>query len=128
VTMKPGAVPRPTPEDLEAFDALLPEHPEVTRKPMFGNVAGFAAGQMFLCLFGDRIAVRLDEAARQELLTEDGAEPFMAGPGRPMKEYVVLPPAWRGDPARSAEWVQRSLSYALSLPPKPAKGGKASRG
>jgi len=121
--MQPGTMPRPTAEDLAAFDALLPDHPEVTRRPMFGNAAGFARGQMFLCLFGSAIAVRLDEAGRTELLTHAGAEPFVPIEGRAMKEYVVLPPAWPDD--LCAVWVDRSLAYALSLPAKPAKGAKA---
>jgi TfoX/Sxy family transcriptional regulator of competence genes len=70
-------MPRPTAEDLAAFDALLPEHPEVTLRPMFGNAAGFARGQMFLCLFGSAIAVRLDDPGRTELLSHPGAEPFV---------------------------------------------------
>ena len=123
--MQPGGMPRPTAEDLAAFDALLPEHPEVTRRPMFGNAAGFARGQMFLCLFGSAIAVRLDEAGRAELLTHAGAEPFVPIEGRAMKEYVVLPPGWPDD--LCAVWVDRSLAYALSLPAKPAKPAKGAK-
>jgi TfoX/Sxy family transcriptional regulator of competence genes len=120
--VQPGGMPRPTAEDLAAFDALLPDHPEVTRRPMFGNAAGFARGQMFLCLFGSAIAVRLDDAGRSELLSHPGAAPFVPIEGRPMKEYVVLPPDWTRD--QRDTWVERSLAYALSLPPKPAKPSK----
>src|SRR4249920_897293 len=116
-------MPRPTAEDLAAFDALLPEHPEVARRPMFGNAAGFARGQMFLCLFGSAIAVRLDDPGRTELLSHPGAEPFVPIEGRAMKEYVILPPDWPDE--RRAAWVERSLAYALSLPPKPVKPEKA---
>jgi hypothetical protein len=35
-----------------------------------------------------------------------------------MKEYVVLPAAWRKRPKLTEEWVARSLAYAHSLPPK----------
>ena len=124
--MQPGGMPRPTAEDLAAFDALLPDHPEVTRRPMFGNVAGFARGQMFLCLFGSAIAVRLDDAARTELLAHAGAEPFVPIEGRAMKEYVVLPPAWPDD--LCAVWVERSLAYALSLPAKAASQKTSQKG
>jgi TfoX/Sxy family transcriptional regulator of competence genes len=119
-----GSFPRPAPGDVEWFDALLPDHPDVRRKPMFGNLAGFVGDAMFLCLLGDRVAVRLDEQGRDELLVEDGAEPFVPMPGRPMKEYVVLPPAWRDQPERAAPWVERSVAYAATLPPKPAKPKK----
>jgi TfoX/Sxy family transcriptional regulator of competence genes len=115
------AMIKPTEEDFAWFDRLLPEHPGVTRKPMFGNVAGFANGNMFLCLLGPTVAVRLDEAGRAELLTHDGADLFDPMGGRPMKEYVTLPPAWRDDDDRAATWVQRSLDFTLTLPPKQPK-------
>jgi hypothetical protein len=37
---------------------------------------------------------------------------------RPMKEYVVLPPAWRKDPAKARAWVGRSLAWVQEMPPK----------
>lgn len=120
--MEKGSFPRPDEADVAWFDSLLPDQPGVRRKPMFGNLAGFAGDAMFLCLFGERVAVRLDEAARAELLAEPGAEPFEPMPGRPMREYVVLPEAWRDDPERARAWVARSVEYAAALPPKPAKG------
>jgi TfoX/Sxy family transcriptional regulator of competence genes len=116
--MEKGSFPRPTDADRAWFDELLPARPGVTRKAMFGNVAGFAGEAMFLCLFGDRIAVRLEEPARAELLAEPGTEPFEPMPGRGMKEYVVIPAAWRDDPARAREWVERSAAYAATIPPK----------
>lgn len=45
---------------------------------------------------------------------------FEPMPGRSMKEYVVLPTAWRDD-TRSDEWVHRSLGWAWTLPPKKKK-------
>jgi hypothetical protein len=39
-------------------------------------------------------------------------------PGRPMREYVVLPEAWRDDSKRVREWAARSLDHADELPPK----------
>jgi TfoX/Sxy family transcriptional regulator of competence genes len=128
VAMDKGGFPKATGDDISWFDTLLPDRPGVTRKAMFGNVAGFAGDAMFLCLLGDRIAVRLDDAARAELLAHAGAEPFEPMPGRAMKEYVMLPPAWRDDPARAREWVERSAAYAATIPPKkpkkrPAMGG-----
>ena len=116
--MADGGFPRPGESDIEWFDQLLPRRPEVERKPMFGNLAGFAGGTMFLCLFGDRVAVRLDEEGRAELLAEAGATRFEPMPGRPMKEYVVLPAAWRDDPDRARRWVERSADYAVTVPPK----------
>jgi hypothetical protein len=41
-----------------------------------------------------------------------------------MKEYVVLPPAWRSNPDRVREWAARSLEWAEGLPPKKPKAAK----
>lgn len=122
--MEKASFPKPAPADVEWFDALLPDRPDVRRKPMFGNLAGFVGDTMFLCLLGDQVAVRLDEAGRSELLAQDGAEPFGPMPGRPMKEYVALPPAWRAEPHQARAWVERSHDYAATIPPKPAKPKK----
>jgi hypothetical protein len=45
--------------------------------------------------------------------------------GRPMKGYVVLPTDWHEDPRKSRAWVERSLAYVSSLPPKEKKPPKA---
>lgn len=112
---------KPTDEDKAWFRRLLPEHPDVVSRAMFGNLGGFVRGNMFMCLFGDAVAVRLAEPARAELLAEPGARPFEPVEGRPMKEYVLLPPAWRtpsADDQRTLGWVERALDHGLSLPPK----------
>lgn len=116
--MQPGTIPKPSSEDTAYFDSIIPGDPGVTRRPMFGNLAAFANGQMFLCLFGSKVAVRLDAEGRAELMAVSGASAFEPVEGRPMKEYVVLPAAWRKKPKLTDEWVGRSLAYALSLPPK----------
>jgi hypothetical protein len=43
-----------------------------------------------------------------------------------MREYVALPPTISAEDARV--WVARSLDYAASLPPKPAKKAKTRSG
>jgi len=126
--MEKGSFPKPTGDDVAWFDALLPDRPGVSRRAMFGNVAGFAGDAMFLCLFGDRVAVRLDGPGRAELLAQPGAEPFEPMPGRAMTEYVVLPQAWRDDPAQAREWVERSAAYAATIPPRKPKKKPARRG
>lgn len=114
-------MPKPGAPDKELFDRLLPDAPGVTRRPMFGQLAGFVNGNMFLCLFGDRIAVKLSEMQAEELLAVAGAGPFSPMGNSPMKGYVVLPTAWHKEEAKAGEWVERSLAYVGSLPPKEKK-------
>jgi TfoX/Sxy family transcriptional regulator of competence genes len=100
----------------DAFRALVPDDASVTVRPMFGSVAAFVGGQMFMCLFADALYFRLGEADRTELLSAGGA-PLEPMPGRPMREYVAHPD-WQSQPDAARSWAVRSLDYALSLPPK----------
>ena len=110
-------IPKPTDEDKDYFRSIVPEAPGVEVKPMFGNVAAFVNGNMFMGLFGSDIGVRLDEAERGELRAVDGAGPF--GPeDRPMREYVTMPSAWREDPASTERWVAKALAHVAAMPPK----------
>ncbi|MFN2543101.1 MAG: TfoX/Sxy family protein [Actinomycetota bacterium] len=120
-------VPKPTDEDRAWFESLVPDAPGVTVRPMFGNVAAFVNGNMFLALLGPQVAVRLDEADREELLNQKGAQPFAPMPGRPMKEYVVLPEAWRKQRKKAESWVERGLDWTASLPPKQPKKKSGAR-
>jgi TfoX/Sxy family transcriptional regulator of competence genes len=100
------------------FESLVPDSPGVQSRPMFGNRAAFVNGNMFLALFGSQVAVRLSDEDRAELLRQKSASSFEPMPGRPMKEYVVLPETWRRSPAKAKQWVERSLAWASKLPPK----------
>ena len=100
---------------------LLPEDPAVSRRKMFGQWAGFGNGYMFLCLFGDRVAVRLPEEQAAELLAVEGATPFAPMENRPMKGYVQIPEAWHDDLDQARPWVDRSLAYVMAMPPKEKK-------
>jgi TfoX/Sxy family transcriptional regulator of competence genes len=103
----------------EEFRALVPDDPRVTVRPMFGSVAAFVEGQMFMGLFADDLFVRLGADERAQVIANGGAqlEPM---PGRPMREYVTLPD-WRSDPDVVARWAPRALDYAAALPPKKSR-------
>ncbi len=108
---------KPTDDDKEYFRSLVPDDPRVEVKPMFGNLAAFVNGNMFMGLFGPRVGVRLGEADRDELRQVEGADDF--GPaGRPMREYVALPESWRSKPDVSAGWIEKALDHTAAMPPK----------
>ena len=110
--------PRPDEQSKAYFESLVPKAPGVQSRPMFGNRAAFVNGNMFLALFGSQVAVRLSDQDRAELLKQKGASGFDPMPGRPMKEYVVLPEAWRKSRQKAEQWVGRSFAWASRLPPK----------
>jgi len=76
---------------------------------------------MFAGLFGNDLFVRLPEESRKELLEKEGALLLEPMEGRPMKEYVVIPKAWRKQHETARTWVIRSLDWTSKLPPKKKK-------
>ncbi|SDN41594.1 Transcriptional regulator of competence genes, TfoX/Sxy family [Paenibacillus sp. yr247] len=114
--------PRPSQDAKAFFSFVMPDDPYIQVRPMFGNLAGFINGNMFVGLFGEQIFIRLPEQERRELLTIEGTSEFAPMPSRPMKEYVALPESWNQEPDQIRTWIQRSLAWAESLPEKvPAK-------
>ena len=116
-------MPKPDEASKAFFQSVVPERPDVRVKPMFGNLAAFVNGNMFMGIFGEDVFVRLPEADRDEL-TRAGGGPFEPMAGRPMREYVVLPGAWRDERDRIREWAARALDHAEELPPKRARAAK----
>ncbi len=119
-------MPKPSDADKEVFRSLVPDDPAVEVKPMFGNLAAFVNGNMFMGLFGSQIGLKLDAGDRDELLAEDGAGPF--GPEeRPMGGYVTMPARWRSSRDDARPWIERAQAYVASLPPKVPKAKKAKK-
>jgi TfoX/Sxy family transcriptional regulator of competence genes len=114
-------VPRPDQSSIEFFRSLVPIDPDVTVKPMFGNLSAFVNGNMFFGLFGNDMFVRLSPLDQQRLLKEKGASLLEPMKGRPMKSYVIVLSAWKSQPATLRSWVSRSLEWSSKLPPKKAK-------
>lgn len=110
-------MPKPDEASKSYFKSLVPDRADVRVKPMFGQLSAFVNGNMFMGLYGSDVFVRLPDAERESLMKEGGG-PFEPMPGRPMREYVVLPSAWRDEPKRIRQWVDRSLTWAQGLPPK----------
>jgi TfoX/Sxy family transcriptional regulator of competence genes len=114
-------MPRAGPEAVARFQVLLPTGSGITVRTMFGQPAAFVTGNMFLGVFGDAVFLRLSEEDRAAGLLLEGSRLFEQMPGRPMREYVVLPTALLADAARARPWVDRALRYARGLGPKKAR-------
>ena len=82
-------MPRPTEADKERFRDLVPIEGNVEVKPMFGQLAAFVNGNMFMGLFGSDIGVKLSPTDQGRVRQAGGGD---FGPAeRPMGGYVSLP-------------------------------------
>jgi TfoX/Sxy family transcriptional regulator of competence genes len=119
---------QPAPEPLvrQFLDAIAALADAQVRK-MFGYPAAFRSSNLFAGLFQDALIVRLAPADRAALLAHARA-PFEPMPGRPMREYVVVPPTIVRTKAALGRWLAKASAYAGSLPPKPPRVRKRSPG
>ncbi|WP_407709198.1 TfoX/Sxy family protein [Arthrobacter nitrophenolicus] len=125
-------MPKASEEDKERFRSVVPDHPGVVVKPMFGNLGAFVNGNMFAGLFGPTIGVKLSDEDRVLLESSERTVPF--GPAdRPMAGYSGLPEVWNeegdGDDARAKAWVTKAYEFVSTLPAKEpkARAPKAAR-
>ena len=102
---------------IDFFDTVMPGPPAVQRK-MFGYPAGFVNGNMFMGLFQESMILRLPEGPREEFLIVHNAKIFEPMPGRPMREYVAVPPPVLRDRKELTAWVAKAFGYGASLKPK----------
>ena len=103
------------------FRSILPDDPNVTIRPMFGNIAAFVNGNMFTGLYGEDMFVRLSDDDAKKLLTTKGASSFEPMKGRPMQGYTLIPRAWKSRPDLVRPWVSKSLNWTGKLPAKQKK-------
>jgi len=116
------------PELIERFHETVAGIEGVEVRKMFGYPAGFVGGNMAFGLHQESFIVRLPEDARQDRLGA-GWTQFEPMPGRPMREYVALPPEVIEDPDEARAWAERAAAYVRTLPPKvpkPRKGRPSS--
>jgi hypothetical protein len=106
------------PDLVERFTETVGELPGAQVRKMFGYPAGFSAGgHMFTGIFASSWFVRLPEVARAELAAAGGTT-FEPIPGRPMREYLVMPPHIADHGVSAEPWVTRALEHVNGMPPK----------
>jgi len=87
---------------------------------MFGYPCAFLNGNLLTGLFQDQMMVRLSEADRAKAALDVAATPFAPG-GRPMREYVVLPPEVIADKPKLDAWLKRAIAHVGALAAKKPK-------
>ena len=115
---------KPSQKIIETYERIIPDIPLVERRKMFGYPCGFVNRNMFLGTFEENIFFRLSETDREEFLNLPEAKRFEPMPGRVMKEYVIVPPWMLEKKEELNSWIQKSLDYVSSLPPKEKKKKK----
>jgi hypothetical protein len=109
------------PELVGRFDEIVARLPDVERRLTFGYPCLYVGGNMVSGLHQATWFVRLGVAGGAELLEVDGARAFEPMPGRPMNGYVVMPAAIIADDAAVLDWVERSIEFGRTLPPKASR-------
>jgi TfoX/Sxy family transcriptional regulator of competence genes len=102
----------------ERFATVTDRRPEIARRKMFGEIAGFVNGNLVTGLHAGRWFVRLTGDAKAEALALPGAGPFEPMPGRPMGDYIVLPPKIVADDTALDGWLGRAIAVGQALKPK----------
>jgi TfoX/Sxy family transcriptional regulator of competence genes len=108
-------------ERAEGFRRALEALPEVELRKMFGCPCAFVHGHMFAVLHPTGLALKLSTEDRETLLEQPEAKTFEPMPGRKMRQYVTLPPAYQTTEGKLRQWIGRSYRYAAALPPKEAR-------
>jgi TfoX/Sxy family transcriptional regulator of competence genes len=92
------------------------------KRTMFGCPVYFVNGNMFAGLHQDNVFIRLRADDQKRLFAQaDEASVFEPMPGRPMKEYVVIPESLYSDSVKFLEWLDWSYRYVSALPKKEPK-------
>lgn len=102
---------------VERIRELLVGELDVTDKRMFGGVAFLTEGRLAVAASRNGgLMARVDPEDSAELLLRQGVSRMVMG-GREMNGWLRVEEGQLGD-EQLAEWVERSLDFARSLPPK----------
>lgn len=113
-------MPRPSEEFKDWFREIV-GGPGVVIRPMFGQLGGFVESnaQMFACLFGDRMGVRVAPERLEEAEDIPGVDGFPPASDRHFQGWVTLPAGTEEDEV--VFWVRGAQEFTETLPVKEKK-------
>jgi len=120
-TKKPPGKPtmKKSPASLVAlFESTMEAFPDVDLRKVFGYPCGFVHGHMTVGLHADAFFVRLSVEDQEILLKKPGGGYLEPMPGRPMRDYVLVPKSIREKKAELKKWISKAILHSRSLPPK----------
>ena len=106
---------------IDLFERVTPHAPEVEHKKMFGYPVCFVNGNMWTGLYANTMMMRCGEEMRERAISGHDATIFEPMPGRPMKEYVMVPDSVMKDETLLSSWLAESLEFVSKLPVKGPK-------
>ena len=110
------------PEELVQFLAEKMKDVNCEHRKMFGYPAYFVNGNMFAGIHGETLFLRLSDSDLKKIMDAYSAvtffEPML---GRQMKGFVAIPKTFYSKGLLFGEWLDKSVRYASSLPPKQKK-------
>ncbi len=110
------------PEELVSFLADKMKTVKCDYRKMFGYPAYFINGNMFAGIHGEKLFIKLSDSDIQKIMKEHAeVTQFEVMKGRPMKGYIVLPKQFYSKQSLFNEWLDKSVNYVSSLPPKQKK-------
>ena len=112
-----------SPELVDRFHEAVAGIDGVEVRKMFGYPAAFIAGNLTAGLHQENVMMRLPDAERERRIAE-GWSLFEPMPGRPMREYVAMPPEVAADVDAMRRWIKRAAAHVRTLPPKAPKKTK----
>ncbi len=96
---------------------VLEGRPGIVERKMFGGLAFLSHGHMFVGVLGPALVARVGPDEYTRALHQPHVRE-MDFTGRPLKGYVYIDPAGFAAAADLGLWVNRSLAFVASLPPK----------
>lgn len=99
----------------------------VEERAMFGGLAFMVRGHMCCGLVQDKLMVRIDPNAYEQLLSEPGVRP-MDFTGRPMRGFLYVTGPGIATPSALNGWLSKALDFAESRPPKSKPSREMLRG
>ena len=98
---------------------LLADRSDLTERRMFGGLTFMVRGHMCCGVQGNELILRLGPDGADEALASPHARP-MDFTGRPLAGFITV--SRNGLSGRAlAQWVERAVAWAESLPPKTSK-------
>lgn len=114
----PMKLPKPESDAISLFETLLAREPRLVSRKMFGQPAAFLNGNLCLGVFGPDLFVRLSEKERARVSRVAGSRNLEPMPGRPMRDYWILPAAALRARGGGTDWVAKAVEVTAKLPPK----------